>query len=753
MASDRSEANDPEPPAAEPPSEEERATFFYGLPSRPRLVARTDVAERPWIAPLYREMEVVSDRDFVNRWNTAKTAVTDALRTTLAKHGADWTILLPVVLGAAVIRPAWHDESKEPAKWAALEAQAADKVPSLLVGVRRGTCTWQNGLAAATDCRAVVAEHIGAHVHVYVAELGLISLADADASAGAGAAPHEPDAGPWCSVPLSPSSSSSSSTSSSSSSSPEPKKSGLPPLFDVFDGRYGETGPGAVYMHHLAPVMQAANDPIVRFLPYPGQRIQQVVPDNKSQGLSGTLSCYLRLTAADGSLHGGLYGLASRHVVIGDRFAHGQDYLAPPNTGIVTEGGLPTECPALPVSWGRSDEIAESRRLLEETASELHGRLHFVRKHVASHDSDELAFAQLQLGEACVRDYVPSAMDALQSAASTGNLDLSHSEDREGDNSNSDAACSRLLGHVKFSGAHGHNHQSGWNDWALIKLDHTGPLPGPSPSGADIEGPAVLAPPFYTNNAYFGRFFARIELDARRLKIAQSERFALAAKCDRAGFVGLSLPRAAAHEKDKDADQDITTPGAQQGDDSQDQGLKQSDSRRVPTRYVYKRGAGTGVSMGFLSPVEAVLRTPVPGENDVVSWSWPVLGLVCERDLRVKKTYPEPFSHGGDSGACVFDAAGAIVGMLDAGVGADEARRLFCMHPGVPSGAAPAPLPTDPALPPQSPVPEPVPDWSAVDEDKAEGRKVGVVDITLTTPIEWVLEDIQRVTGLTPTMP
>lgn len=54
------------------PSEDEFTNYFSGLPSQPRLVARTDSVVHPWTSsPVYRYLFPVMDREFVRQWRAA----------------------------------------------------------------------------------------------------------------------------------------------------------------------------------------------------------------------------------------------------------------------------------------------------------------------------------------------------------------------------------------------------------------------------------------------------------------------------------------------------------------------------------------------------------------------------------------------------------------------------------------------------------------------------------------------------------
>ncbi|KAM0198908.1 hypothetical protein ACHAQI_012232 [Fusarium lateritium] len=104
---------------------------------------------------------------------------------------------------------------------------------------------------------------------------------------------------------------------------------------------------------------------------------------------------------------------------------------------------------------------------------------------------------------------------------------------------------------------------------------------------------------------------------------------------------------------------------------------------------VAKYGKTTGYSSGLRNTVLSVLRNPLAGGIQGTSDEWCIISAIACGGRRYT------FSNKGDSGACIWDMQGRVVGMITAGLGSQEARseQLF--------------------------------------------------DVTYVTPMEWLLEDIR----------
>ncbi|KAK2051171.1 hypothetical protein LY76DRAFT_676741 [Colletotrichum caudatum] len=87
----------------------------------------------------------------------------------------------------------------------------------------------------------------------------------------------------------------------------------------------------------------------------------------------------------------------------------------------------------------------------------------------------------------------------------------------------------------------------------------------------------------------------------------------------------------------------------------------------APSLLVVKRGRTTGVTFGVLNQAKSVLRTPSGnGLQTFTSREFCVIAEKSPIDPRLT------FSGKGDSGACVFDLQGRVVGMVTSGIGRDE---------------------------------------------------------------------------------
>ncbi|PSR75950.1 hypothetical protein BD289DRAFT_457095 [Coniella lustricola] len=153
--------------------------------------------------------------------------------------------------------------------------------------------------------------------------------------------------------------------------------------------------------------------------------------------------------------------------------------------------------------------------------------------------------------------------------------------------------------------------------------------------------------------------------------------------------------------------------------------LSDQDSPSEKRSKVAKRGSRTGLTMGTRSSIEAVVRHPdVGSESECLAWEM----------LIIPPQGQDRFSANGDSGAAVFDTEGIIVGMVTASTrepaddwrGVPGTRRTPTEHPG--GNVLPQDAPADADLP-RCP-------WGQ--------------DITFATPIEVILQDIERFTGLKP---
>lgn len=153
--------------------------------------------------------------------------------------------------------------------------------------------------------------------------------------------------------------------------------------------------------------------------------------------------------------------------------------------------------------------------------------------------------------------------------------------------------------------------------------------------------------------------------------------------------------------------------------------LRGRDPKSLP-RHVMKRGATTQFTLGLLSPIEAVLRRPLPG-REVIAWAWPVFCPALEPNPFPQN---EVFSWGGDSGSIAMDLEGTAVGMVDAGFGKNEANTRTGRQLGREDYGPAAKLQLN----------------LAGTKKPSEAQ----IDISLLTPIDRIFASIQDVTGKTP---
>ncbi|KAH0598050.1 hypothetical protein MHUMG1_04422 [Metarhizium humberi] len=151
---------------------------------------------------------------------------------------------------------------------------------------------------------------------------------------------------------------------------------------------------------------------------------------------------------------------------------------------------------------------------------------------------------------------------------------------------------------------------------------------------------------------------------------------------------------------------------------------------------VGKRGRTTRLTFGVVGEIEAILRTPMAAEEAKISWSYLVVAYTT--DTVAETGQWTPFSQPGDSGSCVFDHTGRVVGIINGGQESVEVERFGKHYQGVGS-----------TLPPEDSTTSSTPK-GYTDFEKLYGREgKGAVDITFVTPIDWILDDIKEFTGYT----
>lgn len=702
-------------PDLQPPSDEEKAFFFHGVGSRPRLVARTDAVENPWLGRLQRKLTSVTSRRLIDGWNDNKASIKTAITAVLKTHHLDWTMVLPVLLRVTAIGPGWET----PANWDLLKAQAAstDESGALLIGVRKSSCSWEDGLAAANACRAIVAAHVGVSLATFVAEIVVVPLGDPEANAES-----DDDLDTEAAV----------------NTEPPPLAFAASRLLELFDPKFGEISKNTgVYKYTQVAKLQHVNDQVIQFLPLAGQLIEQVLPSGRV-GASGALCCFLQLTARDGTRKKGLFALVSRHVAVAEDFDH--------------DKRLPSaNAPELAIAWGTTEKLDSALRILDSLRAFLKGRLMELWEDMNDNpdDEQEQIAALADLCEKCADKCIKGIMAAIASEIWQ-------------------ESSTRKIGQVAYSAPHGLNRNNGWSDWAIVALDAD-----PSDDLSYHHEPATMtkdtedkdakkekskssgslsAPQACINNVYLGRILNVFD-DIKWSDYCsepKKEKKAVLAGTSKAAFFRLLSTDSIAAPAPAPATATAAEAAADPGKDGKD-----SDHLHVRPRIVYKYGPKTKGSVGVVSPIEAILRKALKGRDEIVTWSLPIFGLYCQpNDDAFDKSFNavnNMFSQPGDSGACVVDADGNIVSMLDGGATADKVHLYGRLHPGLDSShsaSGPAPLPAREPTPPPGLITGPLANLSLPERDPS----LGPIDITFTTPMEWVLQDIEDVTHLKATI-
>ncbi|ERT00374.1 hypothetical protein HMPREF1624_03745 [Sporothrix schenckii ATCC 58251] len=158
------------------------------------------------------------------------------------------------------------------------------------------------------------------------------------------------------------------------------------------------------------------------------------------------------------------------------------------------------------------------------------------------------------------------------------------------------------------------------------------------------------------------------------------------------------------------------------------------------SHVVGKMGAKTGLTFGLTNEIEAVRHVPFETQvgGPVVAFHLIVLGIDGGA-----------FSRPGDSGSCVFDTTGRVVGIVDAGVGSASATRYWRKHMrggDVGDGDGQTNFPDVDAVSDQSRPPTGFSTWGRQSTDDSAPE----IDVTFVTPIQWVMDDIRKLTGSEP---
>lgn len=159
--------------------------------------------------------------------------------------------------------------------------------------------------------------------------------------------------------------------------------------------------------------------------------------------------------------------------------------------------------------------------------------------------------------------------------------------------------------------------------------------------------------------------------------------------------------------------------------------LEPEDGLDSRTFCVGKRGSRTGLTYGVMSSIEAVVRRPTYMTHH---FAWEILIVPFgDNDDRV-------FSKPGDSGSSIFDASGKVIGLVTG----NTVEPPYDEKGGWKG------------IPPTTRNPKKYPGGAARPEEADETPSGDLAtwytgtDITFATPIQWVLDDIERFTGLEP---
>ncbi|KAL7896320.1 hypothetical protein HDV63DRAFT_413314 [Trichoderma sp. SZMC 28014] len=164
-----------------PPSDEERELYYYGLPSCPKLVARSSSVTKPWVDPqmpgfpTYEGTLNMHPRVFLpakdnpllsQQWNDA----TSSLRIQIleAVSVADWAAIDILRVGL--------DKDNGP------DGLKKEFQNTLLIAVVPDSMSWQEGHSLALRCKAILEEH-GIDMHCEIRESVVTMCADADSNA------------------------------------------------------------------------------------------------------------------------------------------------------------------------------------------------------------------------------------------------------------------------------------------------------------------------------------------------------------------------------------------------------------------------------------------------------------------------------------------------------------------------------------------------------------------------------------------
>ncbi|KAL4730125.1 hypothetical protein ACLX1H_002155 [Fusarium chlamydosporum] len=153
-----------------PPSEDEKDGYYYGLPSRPLLVARTST--EPWVErsarsgfwPLYKKLEVVRGHAIKDMWNDDEGPLRRDIINCL--ENVEWTAIDILRVGF------------EPSE----TGEKFDKPVTMLISVEKDSANFTKALATVTKCQEILHKHGIVDVPVEMKESKLVSCASSSES-------------------------------------------------------------------------------------------------------------------------------------------------------------------------------------------------------------------------------------------------------------------------------------------------------------------------------------------------------------------------------------------------------------------------------------------------------------------------------------------------------------------------------------------------------------------------------------------
>ncbi|CCF34964.1 hypothetical protein CH063_00192 [Colletotrichum higginsianum] len=142
-----------------PPTELERNCFYHGLPSQPKLVARSSLTpfrynvDDPWSSDR-KTLAVAGEHAIASTWNNEPSTLKHQILGILTQQNVDWQAI-------DILRIGYEDEEK----------------PLIVsISVLTDTLPWKTGNQVARDCRKALVEHGLDDVHCEIKESKLVNL-------------------------------------------------------------------------------------------------------------------------------------------------------------------------------------------------------------------------------------------------------------------------------------------------------------------------------------------------------------------------------------------------------------------------------------------------------------------------------------------------------------------------------------------------------------------------------------------------